>query len=165
MDNVIHLLLHREKALSVTGNKGIEPAMEWLLTHADDSSEPSSSVDNSGGNNDGNGDRTAADGDAESGSDKPPEAKSLKCNDCNKLFTSQLEVEFHAAKTGHSNFSESTDEKKPLTEEEIKEQARLLEEKMKQKRKEREEKERRDELEREKRRIQSGKEIAAMKEK
>lgn len=81
------------------------------------------------------------------------------------MFQSQLEVEYHAVKSGHSNFSESTEEKKPLTEEERKEQLRLIEEKMKQKRKEREEKEKKEELEREKRRIQSGKELGLMREK
>ena len=60
---------------------------------------------------------------------------------CNRLFRTNEEVEFHAAKTGHSQFSESTDEKKPLTEEEKKEQLRKVEELMKLKRKEREEKE------------------------
>lgn len=34
------------------------------------------------------------------------EAKSIKCEDCGKLFRSQLEVEFHATKSGHMNFSE-----------------------------------------------------------
>ena len=37
---------------------------------------------------------------------------------CGKLFQTNEEVEFHAVKSGHSNFSESTEEKKPLTEEE-----------------------------------------------
>lgn len=47
-----------------------------------------------------------------------------------RLFKNQMEVEFHAAKSGHSNFSESTEEKKPLTEEEKKEQLARLEEKL-----------------------------------
>lgn len=72
-------------------------------------------------------------------------------------------MEFHAAKTNHSNFSESTEEKKPLTAEEKAEQMRLLEEKLKQKRKEREEKEKQEELEREKSRVQIGKELAEAK--
>lgn len=84
---------------------------------------------------------------------------------CGRLFKSQLEVEFHAAKSGHSSFSESTEEKKPLTEEEKKEQLRKIEEKLKQKRKEREEKEKVEALEREKHRIKSGKEISAAKKK
>lgn len=82
---------------------------------------------------------------------------------CNKLFKNQLEVEYHAAKSGHSSFSESTEEKKPLTDEERKEQLRLVEEKLKQKRKEREEKEKLEALEREKIRIKSGKEMSAAK--
>lgn len=72
-------------------------------------------------------------------------------------------MEYHAAKSGHSSFSESTEEKKPLTDEERKEQLRLVEEKLKQKRKEREEKEKLEALEREKIRIKSGKEMSAAK--
>lgn len=84
---------------------------------------------------------------------------------CGKLFKSQLEVEYHATKSGHSNFSESTEEKKPLTDEEKQEQLRKIEEKLKEKRKEREESEKKEALEKEKRRIQSGKEIAEAKKK
>lgn len=78
----------------------------------------------------------------------------------NRLFKTQLEVEFHAAKSGHSSFSESTEEKKPLTEEEKKQQLALLEEKMRKKRQEREEQEKRDALERERLRIRSGKDMS-----
>ena len=84
---------------------------------------------------------------------------------CNRLFRTSEEVEFHAAKTGHSNFSESTEEKKPLTEDEKKEQLKKIEELMKQKRIEREEKEKADQLEQEKRRIQSGKELGSIRKK
>jgi len=68
-------------------------------------------------------------------------------------------------KSGHSNFSESTEEKKPLTEEEKKEQMKKLEERLKEKRREREAKEKEEENEREKIRIRSGKEITAAKKK
>lgn len=84
---------------------------------------------------------------------------------CGKLFKSNLEVEFHATKSGHDSFSESTEEKKPLTEEEKKEQLRLLEEKMRQKRKEREELERKEAMEKERLRIRSGKEMVEAKKK
>lgn len=84
---------------------------------------------------------------------------------CNKLFTDTAALEYHAMKSGHSNFSESTEEKKPLTEEEKKEQMKKLEERLKEKRKEREAKEKEEELEREKIRIRSGKEISAAKKK
>lgn len=46
----------------------------------------------------------------------------MRCDECLRLFKTNLEVEFHAAKSGHANFSESTEEKKPLTEDEKKEQ-------------------------------------------
>lgn len=78
----------------------------------------------------------------------------------NRLFKTQLEVEFHAAKSGHSNFSESTEEKKPLTDEERKEQLARLEDKLRQKRAEREAQEKQDALDREKMRIRSGKDMA-----
>lgn len=84
---------------------------------------------------------------------------------CGRLFKTSLEVEFHATKSGHNSFSESTEEKKPLTEEEKKEQLKLLEEKLKQKRKEREEQEKKNELEKEKNRIRSGKEMSEARKK
>ncbi|XP_061390495.1 UBX domain-containing protein 1 [Musca vetustissima] len=136
-----------EYALKVTSNKGVEPAMEWLLAHVDEpipqqpAAEESPSTSNT---------EKAAAG----------EAKSLKCDDCGKLCKDQGEVEFHAAKTGHSNFSESTEEKKPLTEEEKKQQLALIEEKLRQKRLEREEREKQDALERERNRIKSGKDMS-----
>lgn len=86
-------------------------------------------------------------------------------NSCGKLFKSNLEVEFHATKSGHDRFSESTEEKKPLTDEEKKEQLRILTEKLKQKNKEREEQEKKDAQEREKNRIKSGKEMAQARRK
>lgn len=81
------------------------------------------------------------------------------------MFKTNLEVEFHATKSGHDRFSESTEEKKPLTEEEKREQLRILTEKLKQKHKEREEQEKKDAYEREKNRIRSGKEMAEARRK
>ena len=48
------------------------------------------------------------------------EARSLLCKDCGKKFRSQAQAEFHANKTEHMNFEESTEEIAPLTEEEKK---------------------------------------------
>ncbi|KAF2461379.1 ubiquitin-related domain-containing protein [Lineolata rhizophorae] len=48
------------------------------------------------------------------------EARSLVCNECGKKFRSTAQAEFHASKTEHTDFSESTEEIKPLTEEEKK---------------------------------------------
>lgn len=48
------------------------------------------------------------------------EAKSIKCSDCGKVLKSAAFASFHAEKSGHTNFEESTEEIKPLTEEEKK---------------------------------------------
>ncbi|XP_075161462.1 UBX domain-containing protein 1 [Haematobia irritans] len=141
-----------EYALKVTNNKGVEPAMEWLLAHVDESiPQPSSD---------------AAPNEPSTSSQKTEVVKSFKCDDCGKILCKdQGEVEFHAAKTGHSNFSESTEEKKPLTEEEKKQQLALIEEKLKLKRLEREEREKQDALERERNRIKSGKDMSEARRK
>ncbi|KAH8364118.1 hypothetical protein KR084_002693 [Drosophila pseudotakahashii] len=160
-----------EYALQVTSNK-VEPAMEWLLAHVDDplptrqnagdppgsgvpptTGEDSSSAAAASSSTSGAGEATA----------DSAVAKSLKCDDCGKVLKDHTEVEYHAAKTGHSNFSESTEEKKALTEEEKKAQLALIEEKLKQKRIEREEREKTEALQREKNRIKSGKDMTEAK--
>lgn len=154
-----------ERALQVTNNKGVEAAMEWLLAHADEDI-PSSSSSSGGGSSSVPAPASEAPAEGSSSATEPaPVAKSLKCDECGKLFKSQEEVEFHAAKTQHSSFSESTEEKKPLTEEEKKAQLALLEEKMKRKRQEREENEKKEALERERLRIKSGKDMLEAKRK
>ena len=45
-------------------------------------------------------------------------AQSLTCQDCGRRLRSTAQAEFHAAKTQHVNFAESTEEIAPLTEEE-----------------------------------------------
>ncbi|XP_072754755.1 UBX domain-containing protein 1 [Anoplolepis gracilipes] len=158
-----------EKALEITGNKGVEPAMEWLLAHSDEAepapepsigeSAPALAADTPIQDN-----VASASNQLVSTTDCET-AKSMKCDVCGKLFKSNLEVEFHATKSGHDRFSESTEEKKPLTEEEKREQLKMLEEKLRQKRKEREEQEKKDAFEREKNRIRSGKEMSEARKK
>ncbi|KAF2013715.1 hypothetical protein BU24DRAFT_424719 [Aaosphaeria arxii CBS 175.79] len=76
-----------------------------------------------------------------SASEEPPEvkpgeelAKSLICDDCGKKFRSTAQAEFHASKSGHENFSESTEEIKPLTEEEKAARLAEMKERLKDKR-------------------------------
>lgn len=133
-----NVVVFSEKALAVTNYKGVEPAMEWLLAHADEPDLGSGQTIEGSSGTDVDITPSAS---SEPASEDSQVAKSFKCDECGKLFKNQDEMEFHAAKTNHSSFSESTEEKKPLTEEEKKAQLALLEERMKQKRKEREEKE------------------------
>ena len=58
------------------------------------------------------------------------EARSLLCKDCGKKFRSQAQAEFHASKTEHMNFEESTEEIAPLTEEQKKQRLDELREKL-----------------------------------
>lgn len=156
-----------EKALQITGNKGVEPAMEWLLAHNDESEPPESPAESPVGESapdsvaaaEPNQDMASASG------ENKDVAKSMKCDVCGKLFNSTLEVEFHATKSGHDQFSESTEAKKPLTDEEKREKLKQLEEKLKEKRKEREEKEKQESFEKEKLRIRSGKEMSEARKK
>ena len=60
--------------------------------------------------------------------------RSLVCNECGKKFRSQAQAEFHASKTEHVDFQESTEEIAPLTEEEKKKRLEELRSKLAEKR-------------------------------
>ncbi|XP_033326607.2 UBX domain-containing protein 1 [Megalopta genalis] len=155
-----------EKALEITGNKGVVPAMEWLLAHSDDAEPtPEQSLGDSVPTSVAETPAQDSTATASSQVSTTEVAKSMKCDVCGKLFKTNVEIEFHATKSGHDRFSESTEEKKPLTDEERKEQLRILTEKLKQKNKEREEQERIDTFARERDRIRAGKEMAEAKRK
>lgn len=135
--------------------------MEWLLTHEDEP-EPEPEAEETVTDSPA---PTESVAEASSSGENVPVAKSIKCDECEKLFKTQLEVEFHSTKSGHTSFSESTEEKKPLTEEEKREQLAKIEAKLRQRRLEREAREKQEELEREKVRIKSGKELLEAKKK
>jgi len=149
-----------KKAVEVTGNKGVEPAMEWLLANpgSDSVSSPAPAENKTEGGGPG----------AEAGNNPPTSTedatvRSYKCDECGKIFKDATEMEFHAAKTQHSKFSESTDEKKPLTAEEKAEQLKRIDEKLKVKRAERELREKEEAIVNERSRIKHGKEILEAK--
>lgn len=61
-------------------------------------------------------------------------ARSLMCNECGKKLRSQAQAEFHASKTQHVDFAESTEEIAPSTEEEKKARLETLRMKLAEKR-------------------------------
>jgi UBX domain-containing protein 1/4 len=92
-------------------------------------------------------------------------AHSLKCDDCNKLLKDEDHATLHAHKTGHINFSESTESIKPKTKEEIEEQKKRLAEKLVRIRQEKQEKERQEAVESEKLRRKEGRQLNEIKQK
>ena len=98
--------------LAVKKSGGLQGALEWLEKNQD---TPLEELQVPGDDEDE--EATAA---AIKGLEEGQLAKSLACDDCGKKFRTTALAEFHASKTGHENFSESTEELKPLTEEEKK---------------------------------------------
>lgn len=156
----LNYFFRSELAVAKTNSQDVQTVMEWLLAHPEDPEEESTEESTSASR-----DFQSTATNEGSESSEPQEAKSLKCDECGRLFKNHEEVEFHAAKTGHSSFSESTEEKRPLTEEEKAAQKAKLDEIIKQRRREREEKEKLEALEREKNRIKSGKDLIEAKKK
>ncbi|KAF7287300.1 UBX domain-containing protein 1 [Rhynchophorus ferrugineus] len=171
MSNVVDTLVDMgfpkervELAVLKTGSKEVQTVMEWILSHEKDlddletSVEPDASVNNILS--------TDIIQSTSTGDDIiSPVVKSIKCEDCGKIFNTTEEVQFHASKSGHENFMESTEEKKSLTDEERKEQLAKIEAKLKQRRLEREAREKEEALLKEKARIKSGKELLEAKKK
>ncbi|KAG6816278.1 hypothetical protein H0H87_007315 [Tephrocybe sp. NHM501043] len=129
-----------EWALKATGNRGLQPAMDHILENEGKPvpdlgavTESSLSTRNDGMDVD---DDEDADALRSLGSvaSNAVEAKSIKCSQCGKVFRNTALAQFHAEKIGHDQFEESTEEIKPLTEEEKKEKLAELRQKMAEKR-------------------------------
>ncbi|KAM3722078.1 UBX domain-containing protein [Dirofilaria immitis] len=155
-----------EKALRETGETGLIEAVEWIAAHQKDSDtntpkpaqletpeEESSIVE-------------FADEEEPSkpSSTEAPQSMSFRCDVCGKQLADDQAVMFHAARTKHEAFSESTEILKPLTEEERKERLAALQKKLKEARAKKEEEERKETLEKEKRRRLEGKSMAKIEE-
>ncbi|KAJ5787249.1 Ubiquitin-associated/translation elongation factor EF1B N-terminal eukaryote [Penicillium paradoxum] len=119
LDQLIEMGFDKERAqLAVTKTGGLQGALQWLEDNQDKSLEEiqaqSQPVD-----------------DEESPALQPGEQpRSLVCNDCGKKFRGQSQAEFHASKSGHVDFAESTEEIAPLTDEQKKERLAELREKL-----------------------------------
>ncbi|KAK4575266.1 hypothetical protein LTR86_001118 [Recurvomyces mirabilis] len=93
----------------------ITGAIDWLDKNADKSIEDIKE------------EQAAAAGDA---ADPGATAMSMVCNDCGRKLRNMAAAQFHAEKTGHDDFSESTEEIAPLTEEEKKQRLQEMREKL-----------------------------------
>jgi len=148
-----------EWALRATNGRGLQPAMDHIIEHESDPvPDPSASANTAPAGSAGN--PMDVDGDDEdlealkaaygkanvapasgsgsgSGSGEaaaPVEAKSIRCLQCDKLFKNVDLANYHAEKSGHDQFEESTEEIKPLTEEEKKQKLEDLRKRMGEKR-------------------------------
>ena len=118
-------------ALRATGNAGLQPTLDFLFAHADDPVPDSTSQSNAPTTTSGPTSTSVHDEDDDEdaealqaalgkataniagntqGSDAPLEAKSIKCSECGKTFKNAALANFHAEKSGHNQFEESTEE-------------------------------------------------------
>ncbi|KAF2153120.1 hypothetical protein K461DRAFT_277922 [Myriangium duriaei CBS 260.36] len=103
-------------AMAVKKGGNLQGAIDWLDTNQEKSLED-----------------LKADEEEDAGMPSLPageNARSLVCKDCGKKFRSHAQAEFHASKTEHVNFDESTEEIAPLTEEEKKAKLEELRQKL-----------------------------------
>ncbi|KAI3326040.1 DNA-binding protein [Xylariaceae sp. AK1471] len=104
LDQLLEMGFDKERAeLAVKKSDGLPDAMDWLERTQDTPMEDLLAEEESGPK------IAKVEGEV---------AMSLVCNECGKKFRYQREAEFHANKAGHADFSESTEEIAPLTEEE-----------------------------------------------
>ncbi len=73
--------------------------------------------------------------------------KSLRCQDCDKIFVSEREASLHATQTQHVNFIESTQQNKSLTAQEKAHQLEKLKEKIAEKKVQRQEADKKEAIE------------------
>jgi len=117
LDQLIDMGFDKGKAeIAMKRSGNLTDAIDWLDKNADKSLEDIKADD--------------AKSAEEKAADAAAQAQSLVCNDCGKKMRGVAEAEYHATKSGHENFSESTDEIKPLTEEEKRQKLQDLREKM-----------------------------------
>jgi len=122
LDQLVDMGFDREKseiALKKGGN--LTGAIDWLDKNADKSIE------------DINEEQAATAGDAADAA-SGTQAMSMVCNDCGRKLRNMAAAQFHAEKTGHDDFAESTEEIAPLTEEEKKQKLEELRAKLADKR-------------------------------
>jgi len=157
LEQLLEMGFEKERAkLAVKTTGGIQAALQWLEDNQDKSLDeikgPAPTT-------------TDTDPNAEPPALKEGEvAKSMVCEDCGKKFRSVAQAEFHASKTEHMNFSESTEEIAPLTEEEKKQRLEELRAALAEKRAKQVVLDKEEQKKNEKIRMKSTKEVQSIKE-
>lgn len=106
-------------ALKKTG--GLQDALTWLEKNEETPMEQLKGSDDQPLNPGSSSVPTGSGGDEYDGDEKPEipgTAASIKCSECGKLFSDAVRAEYHATRTQHTEFEESTEIIQPLTEEE-----------------------------------------------
>ncbi|KAI8881264.1 UBX-domain-containing protein [Backusella circina FSU 941] len=156
-----------QKALKATNGAGLQPAMDWILSHPEVSDEPEEdtpapqALGTTSSSSTPATEPVAEEGEIQNGEQT---ANSLICNDCQKLFRDAGAAERHAIRTEHQNFSESTQIIQPLSEAEKKEKLLELKARMAEKRAMREEAEKKERKQAELIRRKAGQDMTAVKE-
>lgn len=155
-----------KKALSLNNNN-MQEALDWLLVHGNEVEEPVAVEETNRPVLKLSSEQTAVDEEPkkDEAAAEDANANSLKCDDCGALLKDEDFATLHAHKTGHVNFSQSTESIKPKTKEEIEEQKKRLNEKLIRLRQEKAEKEKQEQLEREKARRKEGRQLNEIKQK
>ncbi|PFH60442.1 hypothetical protein XA68_10917 [Ophiocordyceps unilateralis] len=125
LDQLLDMGFEKARAeMAVKKSGGLQGALQWLEDNQDKSLEE---IQAAGANDEDDEAETRAKiAELESG-----QARSLVCNECGKRFRNQDLASYHATKTEHTDFSESTEEIAPLTEEEKKAKLDELRERLK----------------------------------
>ncbi|KAH9832658.1 ubiquitin-related domain-containing protein [Rhodofomes roseus] len=132
-------------AVKATGGRGLQPAMDFLLENDGKPVPDLASVSAASASSGGGAPMDVDDEDREElealqavygkaqvapAGGESVEAQSIKCSQCGKVFKNTALANYHAEKSGHDQFEESTEEVKPLTEEEKTQRLADLKEKM-----------------------------------
>ncbi|VDO78596.1 unnamed protein product [Soboliphyme baturini] len=154
----------RQEALKSVGGENVAAALEWLLREQEGVEEHQEKIsgDIPGKSTDMAKNAEASDPSAVSETSK---AQSIKCDECGKLLATEADVLLHSTKSGHSTFSESTEQIQQMTEEERKERLKAIESKIKENRIKMEALDRQKAIDMEKQRRKTGQELLQAKQK
>ncbi|PHH72145.1 hypothetical protein CDD80_4743 [Ophiocordyceps camponoti-rufipedis] len=127
LDQLLDMGFEKARAeMAVKKSGGLQGALQWLEDNQEKSLEEIQEA-----SKDANEDEDEAETRAKIAELETGKAQSLVCNECGKRFRNQDLASYHATKTEHTDFSESTEEIAPLTEEEKKAKLDELRERLK----------------------------------